>query len=52
MVLVKKVEIFHLFLFGKICQENVFDDILERKNASLERKKNFYKLQKQGVRQI
>ena len=35
MDLVKKLEIFHVFFFGKIGQENVFDDILERKQAFL-----------------
>ena len=29
------LKIFHLFLLRKINQENVFDDILERKNAFL-----------------
>ena len=33
MVLVKNLKFFHLFIFGKIREENVFDDILERKNA-------------------
>ena len=31
MVLVKNLKIFHLFIIGKISQQNVFDDILERK---------------------
>ena len=36
MVLVKKWPFFHFFLFlGKIGQENVFYNILERKNAFL-----------------
>ena len=39
MVLVKNLKIFHLFIFGKIREENVFDNILERK-------KNFFRLQK------
>ena len=30
MVLVKKWKIFHLFFFGKVGQENVFYDILEK----------------------
>ena len=34
-VLVKKMKIFHLFRFSKIGQENEFDDIQERKKASL-----------------
>ena len=33
MVLVKSLKFFHVFIFGKIRQENVFDDILERKKA-------------------
>ena len=33
MVLVKNWPFFHLFIFGNIGQENVFYDILERKNA-------------------
>ena len=28
----KNLKIFHLFIIGKISQENVFDDILEQKN--------------------
>ena len=39
MVLVKNLKIFHLFIFGKIREENVFDDILERKQAFLDYKK-------------
>ena len=35
MVLVQKWPFFHLFFLGNICQENVFSDILERKNAFL-----------------
>ena len=31
MVLIKNLKIFHLFIFGKMREENVFDDILERK---------------------
>ena len=38
MVLVKNLKIFHLFIFGKISQQNVFDDILERKKAFLNSK--------------
>ena len=37
MVLVKNLKLFHLFIFGKIRQENVFDDILERKKACLDK---------------
>ena len=33
MDLVKKFKIFHVFLFGKIGQENVFDDVLNRKKS-------------------
>ena len=39
MVLVKNWKIFHLFIFGKIREENVFDDILEKKKAILDYKK-------------
>ena len=35
MVLVKKLPFFHFFFVGNISQENVFYDILERKNAFL-----------------
>ena len=44
MVLVKKWPFFHVFFKGNIGQENVFYDILERKNALLGYKiKNFKK---------
>ena len=33
MVVVNKWQVFQLFFFGNIDQENVFCDILERKNA-------------------
>ena len=36
MVLVKKLKIFYLLLFGKTGQENVFDDTVERKKAVLD----------------
>ena len=39
MVLVKNLKIFFFFIFGKIREENVFDDILERKKAFLDYKK-------------
>ena len=39
MVLVKNLKIFHLFIFGTMREENVFDDILERKKAFLDYKK-------------
>ena len=35
MVLVQKLQFFQLFFLGNIGQENVFYDILERKNAFL-----------------
>ena len=39
MVLIKNLKMFHLFIFRKIRDENVFDDILERKKAFLDYKK-------------
>ena len=39
MVLIKNLKIFYLFIFGKIKEKNVFDDILERKKAFLDYKK-------------
>ena len=39
MVLVKNLKIFHFFIFGKIREENVFDNILERKKAFLDYRK-------------
>ena len=44
MVLVKSLKIFHLFIFGKIREESVFDDILERKKAFLDYKKKVKKV--------
>ena len=38
MALVKNLKFFHPFTFGKIRQENVFDDVLERKKAFLDSK--------------
>ena len=38
MVFVKNLKFFHLFIFGKIRQENAFGDILERKRAFLRSK--------------
>ena len=35
----QKFKIFHFFIFGKIREENVFDNILERKKAFLDYKK-------------
>ena len=42
----QKFAIFHLFLLGSIGQENVFYDILERKNAFLGYKNNKFKKSK------
>ena len=47
MVLVKKWDFFHLFIFGKIGKKQVFADILERKNAFLD-----YKNKKQKKKKI
>ena len=47
-VLVKSLKIFHLFIFGKIREESVFDDILERKKAFLDYKKEKLKKVKHG----
>ena len=44
MVLIKNVKIFHLFIFGKIREENVFDHILEMKKAFLDYKKEKVKV--------
>ena len=44
MVLVKNLKIFHLFIFGKIREESVFDNILERKKAFLDYKKKVKKV--------
>ena len=46
MVLVKKWPFFHLFFLGNIGQENVFYNILERKNAFLAHKKRSSKSRK------
>ena len=46
MVLVKKWSFFHLFFLGNIGQENVFYNILERKNAFLAHKKRSSKSRK------
>ena len=35
----QNLKIFHVFFFGKISKHNVFDDILERKKAFLDYKK-------------
>ena len=41
MVLVKNMKFFHVFIFGKISQQNVFDVILESRKVLLD-----YKTQK------
>ena len=46
MVLVKKWPFFQLYFFGDIGQENVFYDILERKNAFLIQKQEVQKVRK------
>ena len=48
MVLVQKWPFFQLFFLGNIGQENVFYDILERKNAFLGYKNNKFKKSKNG----
>ena len=39
MVLEKILKFFHVFIFGKISQQNVFDIFLESEKASLDYKK-------------
>ena len=46
MVLVQKWSFFHLFFWGNIGQENVFYNILERKNAFLAQRKRSSKSRK------
>ena len=46
MVLVQNRPFFHLFFLGNIGKENVFYDILERKNAFLGYKNNKFKKSK------
>ena len=46
MVLLKNWPFFHVFFFGNIRQENVFYDILERKNGFLWNKNNKFKKSK------
>ena len=46
MVLVQKWPFFQLFFLGNIGQENVFYDILQRKNAFLRYKNNKFKKSK------
>ena len=38
MVLINNLKFFHVFIFGKIRQENAFDIILERKKVFLDSK--------------
>ena len=49
MVLIKNLKNFHLFIFGKIREESVFDDILERKQAFLDYKKEEVKKVKNWI---
>ena len=52
MVLVKNLKFFHVFILGKIRQENVFDNILETKKAYLNSKiKTLKKLKNHGFGQ-
>ena len=46
MVLVKKLNFFHLFISGKIGQENELHDMVEGKNAFLDYKKEKLKKSK------
>ena len=46
MVFVKNGPFFHLFFLGNIGQENLFYDILERKNAILDYKTKKFKKSK------
>ena len=49
MVLVQKWPFFQLFFLGNIRHENVFDDILERKNAFLSYKNKKLKRRKINI---
>ena len=49
MVLIKNVKNFHLFIFGKMREENVFNNILQRKKAFLDYKKEKVKKSKIGI---
>ena len=49
MVLVNKCQFLHSFIVGQISQENVFHDILERKNAFLGYETRRLKNRKMGV---
>ena len=46
MVLVKKLKFFHVFIFGKINQQNVFGVILESQKAFLDYQKQKVKKSK------
>ena len=48
MVFVKNLKFFHYFIFGKISQQNVFDDILEGKKALYSKMKKL-KSQRIGI---
>ena len=49
MVLVKNLKFFHVFIFGKINHQNVFDVILESQNTFLDYKKQkLKKVEKSG----
>ena len=49
MVFVKNLKFFHHFIFGKISQQKVFDDILEGKKAFLYSKMKKLKSQRIGI---
>ena len=49
MVSVKNWKFFHVFIFGKIRKENVFDNILERKKLFYTIKKKKLKNPKIGI---
>ena len=48
MVLVKNLKFFHVFTFGKINQQNVFDVILESQKAFLDYKNKAKKVEKKN----
>ena len=49
MVFVKNLKFFHLFIFDKIRQENLFDDILEGKKHFLTLKSKSLKTRRIGI---
>ena len=49
MVLVKKLNFFHLFISGKTNQENELHDMVEGKNAFLDYKNNKLRKSKIGI---